>query len=46
MVKLQLPTLMRIYLVVNISWIVQYRDQVGRQKKVEVKLVEVEEVKE
>ena len=29
-VKLQLPTLMRIYLVVNISQIVQYKEQVER----------------
>ena len=28
MVKLQLPTSMRIYPVVNISWVVQYREQV------------------
>ena len=28
-VKLQLPTLMRIHLVVNVSQIVQYREQVG-----------------
>ena len=27
-VKLRLPTSMRIYLVVNISWIVQYKEQV------------------
>ena len=27
-VKLQLPTSMRIYLVVNVSWIVQYKEQV------------------
>ena len=37
---------MRIHLIVNISWIVQYRDQVGGQKKKEVKLVEVGEVGE
>ena len=36
---------MRIHLVVNISQVVQYRDQVGRQKKVEVKLVECYELK-
>ena len=29
MVKLQLLTLIRIYLVVNVSWVVQYKDQVG-----------------
>ena len=45
-VKLQLPILMRIHLVVNVSQIVQYRDQVGGQKKEEVKLVEVRGVKE
>ena len=45
MVKLQLPTSMRIHLVVNISQVVQYREQVGEQKKVELKLVEVEGVK-
>ena len=28
-VKLQLLTLIRIYLVVNVSWVVQYKDQVG-----------------
>ena len=32
---------MRIYLVVNISWIVQYRKQVRGQKKKEIKLIEV-----
>ena len=37
---------MRIYLVVNISWIVQYREQVEKQKVEKVKLVEIEEVKE
>jgi len=35
---------MRIYLVVNISHIVQYKNQVERQKKEEVKLVEVKKV--
>ena len=43
-VKLQLSNLMRIYPVVNISQIVQYREQVEGQKVREVKLVEVEEV--
>jgi len=37
---------MRIHLVVNISRIVQYREQVGEQKKEEGKPIEVEEVKE
>ena len=45
-VKLQLPSLMRIYLVVNISWIVRYKKQVKGQKKEEGKLVEVEGVEE
>jgi len=45
-VKLQLPTSMRIYLVVNISQVVQYKKQVRGQKAEEVKLVEVEGVKE
>ena len=45
-VKLQLPTLIRIHLVVNISHIIQYKEQVGEQKVEEVKLVEVKEVKE
>ena len=46
MVKLQLPTLMRIHLVVNVSRVVQYKEQIGGQKKEEVKLVEVGGVKE
>ena len=37
---------MRIYLVVNISQIVQYREQVERQKKKKGKPVEVEGVEE
>jgi len=45
-VKLQLPTLMRIHPVVNVSQIVQYRDQVREQKKEEVKLVEVKGIEE
>ena len=45
-VKLQLSTLMRIYLVMNISWIVQYREQVRGKKVEEMKLVEVNEVEE
>ena len=43
-VKLWLPTSMRIHLVVNVSQIVWYRDQVGEQKKEEVKPVEVEKI--
>jgi len=45
-VKLQLPTLMRIYPVVNISRIVWYKEQVKEQKKEEGKPVEVEGVEE
>jgi len=45
-VKLRLPSLMRIHPVVNISWIVRYRKQVKGQKKEEGKLVEVEGVEE
>jgi len=45
-VKLQLPTSMRIHPVVNISWIVRYRKQVGEQKKEKEKPIEVEGVKE
>jgi len=44
-VKLQLPSLMRIHPVVNVSWIVRYKEQVKGQKK-EEKPVEVEGVKE
>jgi len=45
-VKLRLPSLMRIHLVVNVSWIVRYKEQVKGQKKEEGKLVEVKGVKE
>ena len=45
-VKLRLPTSMRIHLVVNVSWVVQYKKQVEERKVEEVKLVKVEEVKE
>ena len=41
-VKLQLLTLMRIHLVINVSQIVQYREQVEGQKKEEAKLIKVE----
>ena len=41
--NLQLPTLMRIHLVVNVSQIVWYREQVGGQKVEEIKVEEVEE---
>jgi len=45
-VKLQLPTSMRIHLVVDVSWIVRYKKQVKRQKKEEGKPVKVEGVEE
>jgi len=45
-VKLQLPTSMRIHLVVNVSWIVWYREQVRGQKKEKGKPIEVEGVEE
>ena len=40
-IKLQLPTSMRIHLVVNVSWVVRYRKQVE-----EIKPVRVDKVKE
>ena len=45
-VKLQLPSSMRIHLVVNVSQVVLYREQVKGQKKKEGKLIEVEKVEE
>ena len=45
-VKLWLSSLMRIHLVVNVSWIVQYKEQVRGQKKEEGKPVKVEGVEE
>ena len=45
-VKLQLPSSMRIHLVVNVSRIVQYREQVKGQKKEEEKPVEINRVEE
>ena len=45
-VKLQLLSLMRIHLVVNVSQIVWYKEQVKGQKNEEGKLVEVEGVEE
>ena len=45
-VKLRLPSSMRIHLVVNVSRIVRYKEQVKGQKKEEGKPVEVEEVEE
>ena len=46
MVKLRLPSSMRIHLVVNVSQIVRYKEQIKGQKKEEGKPVEVEEVEE
>jgi len=37
---------MRIHLVVNVSWIVQYKKQVEGQKREETKPIEVKGVKE
>ena len=45
-VKLRLPTSMRIHLVVNVSQIVWYKEQVGGQKKKEGKPIEIERVEE
>ena len=45
-VKLRLPNSMRIHLVVNVSRIVRYKEQVKGQKKEEGKPVEVEGVEE
>ena len=45
-VKLWLPMLMRIHLVVNVSWIVQYKEQVREQKKEKGKPIEVKGVEE
>jgi len=45
-VKLRLPSSMRIYPVVNMSQIVQYKEQVKGQKREEGKPVKVEEVEE
>ena len=45
-VKLQLPNSIRIHLVVNVSRIVWYKEQVKGQKKEEGKPVEVEGVEE
>ena len=45
-VKLWLPSLMRIYLVVNVSQIVQYKEQIKGQRKKEGKPVEVEGIEE
>ena len=45
-VKLRLPSSMRIHLVVNVSQIVQYKEQIKGQRKEEGKPVEVEGIKE
>ena len=45
-VKLQLPISMRIHLVVNVSQIVQYKEQMKGQKKEEGKPIEVKGVEE
>ena len=45
-VKLQLLALMRIHPVVNVSRIVQYKEQMKRQKKEERKPIEVERAEE
>jgi len=45
-VKLRLLSSMRIHPVVNVSWIVRYKEQMEGQKKEEGKLVEVEGVEE
>ena len=45
-VKLKLPSSMRIYRVVNVSQIVRYKEQIKEQKKEKGKPVEVEEVEE
>ena len=45
-VKLRLPALMRIHLVVNVSQIVWYKEQVKGQKKEEGKPIEVEGAEE
>jgi len=45
-VKLRLPSSIRIYSVVNVSWVVQYRKQVKEQKREEGKPVEVEGMEE
>ena len=46
MVKLRLPTSIRIHPVVNVSRIVQYKEQVEGQRKEEKKPVKVEGNKE
>ena len=45
-VKLRLPSSMRIHPVINVSWIVRYKEQVKGQKKEEEKPIEAEGVEE
>jgi len=45
-VKLRLPILMRIYLIVNVSWIIRYKKQMKGQKKEKGKPIEVGGIKE
>ena len=45
-VKLRLPSSMRIHPVINVSWIVRYKEQVKGQKKEEGKPIEVEGIEE
>ncbi len=42
-VKLKLPTMMRIHPVINISWVVKYQELVRKQKIKKLKLIEVNE---
>ena len=42
-VKLKLPTMMRIHPVINISWAVKYQELVRKQKIKKLKLIEVNE---
>ena len=43
-VKSRLPTLIRIHLVLNVSWVVRYKKPVKRQKVKERKLTKVKEM--
>ena len=45
-VKIRLPTLMRIHLVINVSQIVKYKELVEEQKIEEVKLIKIDKVEE
>ena len=45
-VELELLASLRIYLVVNVRWIVKYREQVGEQKKISPPSVEITSEKE